>query len=737
MARIPPINAGALKITFPANLPRNEKDLICMLLAGRLKDLWRGKLLCAQLAIDDLIKDATGVSGLGELRSTLNGLKGAVNEFRNLSGYDRILSGVNSALGQVSNVFSLGGLCPSPVRAPKIPDLLGALNSNLFGQANNILNALARASNPKLCLGGGPKGFGVDWSQVDGSLRNLKNAIDRFKSTGSGSSIIAAFVRNLKNQQRRLNAEIRRLNKNLSDPLGINNKKNTVAAIKRAKTSSDDFPVKDKHGIEYPSPTKMMMSGEADLVLGRTAPIYADPVKYEVVPVIDYCGRTTGFEKKIITGDPDYMGWDTLNTNLNLLNPTVNPRAEFAQYAYTFKEENGVVKVYNTAGEQVINIALERGQHYRLGFMLENRTLKFYNGGAVWTDGIKMVKEPDYGIGFESVNIDSVTAFSVMTVEADWTVSKEIIANPEVSFVRTYVPNTLTWRDDTGASGIITVTGTNGIAEEDKTYDVSTSAEKAWLYQIRDIVSDSFTSIDQNSLYGNRIYQMTTNITQLNGVNYSRVSEIGYGSGYSVIEDEGESAEFLNLNSVGDEGNKIVKIVQQLTFTVPYKYLVVKKYVNDNDGLLLNQINCYVTQNLGNEIEGYELIASLKYDEPVVLLNDIKLPYTDFCDYKLTLPNNSKLENKDELSIEKESGEIIVNLTANRNASECSVNEFVYRSEIAVNDLDPDRGYVYTNPAEQRTYIYFKGSNGFEFSTDIVWTRNTDGTPLINNSSAP
>jgi len=56
MATIPPVNYGALKVSFPANLPRNEKDLICMLLAGRLKDLWNGKLVCAQLAIDDLIK---------------------------------------------------------------------------------------------------------------------------------------------------------------------------------------------------------------------------------------------------------------------------------------------------------------------------------------------------------------------------------------------------------------------------------------------------------------------------------------------------------------------------------------------------------------------------------------------------------------------------------------------------------------------------------------------------------
>ena len=79
MATLPPINAGALKITFPANFPRNEKDLICMLLAGRLKDLFNGRLVCAQLALDDLIKDVTGVSALGVLRDSLIKMKSAIN----------------------------------------------------------------------------------------------------------------------------------------------------------------------------------------------------------------------------------------------------------------------------------------------------------------------------------------------------------------------------------------------------------------------------------------------------------------------------------------------------------------------------------------------------------------------------------------------------------------------------------------------------------------------------------
>ena len=59
---------SALKLTFPTPLPKNEKDLICMLLAGRLKDLFKGRLVCAQLAIDDLLKSLIGVPNVSDLQ---------------------------------------------------------------------------------------------------------------------------------------------------------------------------------------------------------------------------------------------------------------------------------------------------------------------------------------------------------------------------------------------------------------------------------------------------------------------------------------------------------------------------------------------------------------------------------------------------------------------------------------------------------------------------------------------
>ena len=143
-----------LKITVNPALPKNEVDIICMLLAGRLRDLWNGKLFCAQLAINDLLKETAGMDALGGLRGALNDLKGGLDAFKSLSGYDAILSKVNQTLSGIGNIFSPGGLCPSPVTPPKIPDVLGQLNQNLFGQAGNILNALAQASTPQMCFGG-------------------------------------------------------------------------------------------------------------------------------------------------------------------------------------------------------------------------------------------------------------------------------------------------------------------------------------------------------------------------------------------------------------------------------------------------------------------------------------------------------------------------------------------------------------------------------------------------------
>ena len=727
MATLPPFNAGALKVTFPANLPRNDKDLICMLLAGRLKDLWNGKLICAQLAIDDLIKDVTGVSGLGALRDGLLKVKSSLNDMRRASGYDKILGQVNSALGQVNQVFSLGGLCPSPVQAPRIPDVLSTLNQNLFGQANGILNALAQASNPKVCLGGGPKGFSLDWSKVTGDLALLKGAINQFKRDPAGfKAVMDGFEQNLKNQAKRLSSEITRLEKNLTDPLGINDSRNTVGAIKRVKSVSDDYPVKDRNGIEYKNPTRVMIPGEVDYVIDRNDPIYITPIKYITTPILDYCGDIIGYEKQIVTGDPIYTGWDPNNDVVNINTPTVNPVATTSQYDFTFVEENGTINVYNTENKIVQTIGISRGKHYRIGLKLITQKIKIYQSSdnSVWYNGISLTKEPDYGKGFEIVTTNANT--NLFGVEFDWAVS---IENPTT-------PNSLYWKSTSGIRGAINIdpTSLTQIPESDKTYDVSMATKKAWMHLYKKTVNiPTGGSISHEAPYVKRRYNMTANIVSPGG-SWNQSGILKYNYGYTVLDDK----ETIDETGNNVEGNKIARWVLRLS-TSPVRYFIIKKYFNETEGLKVNQISCYIADTINDDPAYFEPLVSLKYDEPIALLNDIKMPYTDFNEYKLALFSDDKLTNNDEFKIETVTrgadNFFVINFTTNResNISNLPINEFVYTSYIKFDPTDYSRNFINSDPREQKTYIYFKGSNGYKVECNINYIDDASDSAEITN----
>lgn len=700
MATIPPINYGALKVSFPANLPRNEKDLICMLLAGRLKDLWRGKLICVQLAIDDLIKSSTGISALGGLRAQLIKLRSSLDGFGQASGYSQILGGVNKALGQVGAVFSLGGLCPSPVTPPRIPDILAKLNQNLFGQANGILNALAQASNPKVCLGGGPKGFGLDWSQVDGNLKMLKNTIDEFKRDPAGlNRTLQAFESNLGSQTKRLNSELKRLEKNLSDPLGIGDKRNTATAVQRAKAVSDGYTVKDKNGITYRNPARSMIAGEFDAVLSRLDPNFTTPVSYVTKPVYDYCGTLTGYTREVVTGDPAYLGHDTVFDELNTVTPTTNPTGTFKDYDFFFKEENGTVVVYNTNGEVQETLNLERGQHYRIGVQIFGAlTLGIYDtNNTFWGKGLTATQEPEYGKGFEITTLEEPC--SSLIVELDWAVS---IENPTT-------PNLLIWKTNNGQQGNIVIGGPVSLPEADKTYDVNNAVRKSLMFVKGQQFTDQGVAVWEEQLDTDKVY--TASAIASGVLNFNTTSALAYGSGYSVIDDE----ETLDSRGSFIDGNKILKIVQPWN----NKFIVSKLYYSEVSGLDIHQYSSFVTGNLANEEEEYQLLVSLKFDNPVEFLNDTGLPYTDYNSYMLTLADGTKLADTEEMKAELiATSTIQINLTENRTFP-AAAGQFVMKFQIAVDASDTDRSYQNTNPILKKFQVQFKGSN-FNFEQALV-----------------
>jgi hypothetical protein len=709
---------SALKLTFPANLPKNEKDLICMLLAGRLKDLLNGRLVCAQLAIDDLIKDATGVSALSALRDSLVGMKSAINGMKSATGYDKILQGVNQALGQVNNVFSLGGLCPSPVRAPMIPDLLSQLNANLFGQGLNILNALGRVSNPSMCLGGGPGGFGINWNSMPGDLRNLKNAIKQAGNTPSAT--INAFNQNLKSQTSRLKSEVKRLEQNLADPLGLNNKLNTARNLQRAKSISDGYPVKDSRGILHDNVLKTMMSADIESTIDNGD---RTPVKYVTKPILDYCGVVIGYEKVAVTGDPAYIGWDPNgDPGLNTDHPTINPVAGFASFKYTFKQEGTAVKVYDSTGAVVTDLTLSRGVAYRLSFELTNKEIQFYSDPAyttVWTEGLTYSRNPDYGTDMEIITPDIDTKF--VRGELDWAV---LIENPTT-------PNTVYWKTNNNSSvGSFVITGETSIPLADRTYDVSMAVKKACLHLVN-VPASSAIPVNYENFLGSltsftttRTYNTVTKVYDLSG---NITSTTSLSSIPMTVKEDTETSDELGNT---DPNNKVIKSVARFNAT---SYLITKRYVSTENGLEYTQIYFYLSPSQNEANATYCIL--LKFDNPITILNSSKLPYTDNYSYKLTrlkksgsefIPVTTPISNSDETKFElvQSNGKEFIrwNLTSYNESDKATVpkNEFIFQTDIEIDPTDLSRNFIVSNPKEYRTYFYFKFGDGTAIESTIT-----------------
>ncbi len=691
-----------------------------MLLAGRLKDLFKGKLICAQLALDDLLKDTAGFSALGSLQGALLGMKGAMSSFQAISGYNNILNGVNQSLGQIENVFSLGGLCPSPVHAPKIPDLLSQLNANLFGQAGNILSALAKLSNPSMCLGGGPNGgFGVNWNSMTGDLKNLKSAIKQ--AGGVPNDTIRAFERNLKSQTSRLKGEVARLEKNLADPFGLNDKQNTVKSLQRAKDISDGYIVKDANGIEYANALKSMVSGDVEAVFDRTG-LDEQPVRYVKKEILDYCGDVIGYEKVVMSGDPAYIGWDTAPGAVNTDTPTVNPTATYANFDYLFKEINGTIKIYDTAGAEVTNVSLVRGKHYRIGLELVNESMKFYSDSnltTAWIDGLTYSRNPAYGTDMEIITPDDTTTY--VRGEIDWAV---LIENPTT-------PDSLYWKATNNQHGNINIDPTSPkiIPLEDRTYDLSMAVKKSGLHLVNATASipggtvkyENFAGTDSTTT---RTYNTTT--TRYDAAGNVIETPQSLNQVPFIVKEDTETLDELGNNN---PNNKIIKSWAKFTAST---YLITKKYVSIENGLEYNQIGFY--QSPDRDEASATSCVIVKFNDPITLLNSSKLPYTDFYSYKLTLLDKNidtgnfeprvgtvPISNSDETKFTfLENNNIIRwNLTSYSEADRASLpkNEFILQTDIKINPADTKRTFIDSDPIEYRTYFYFKFPDGTAIET--------------------
>lgn len=716
MATINPIQAGPLKITFPANLPKNEKDLICMLLAGRLKDLFNGKLVCAQLAVDDLIKDLTGVSPLAELKSGLADLNSTLGALRSATGYDNILGAVNQGLAEIGNVFSLGGLCPSPVTPPKIPDVLSQLNNNLMGQMGGILNALAKASNPSMCLGGGPGGFGVNWNSMTGDLKNLKAAIANFKRDPAGyTATMDAFKKNIKGQTNRLKSELKRLEKNLTDPFGIKDKQKTVHSLMSAKNKSDGYKVKDSRGIEQ-TVLKAMVPSDIEHVLARTSAVDTAPIVYKTRPVLDYCGEVVGYEKYPVSGDINYSGWDTNPNANNGLTPTTNPVGTQADFDYLFVLDNSLIVIYNTNGIQVSEITLTRGQLYRIGVELNSSSaIKFYSDAAgtiPWIEGLTYSKDPEYGHGIEVITPEASTTY--VHGEIDWAV---LLEEPTT-------PNRLYWKSVNGQIGTLVIDGETSINYADRVYDLSMAVKKACL----NLEHKTESSVQFEDTITTRIYDVVSKVYANDGTIFSTTnSTLQFSDNTISIVDDTETLDDQDLPIAG---NKIIKSISKYNNSL---YLITKRYVNEEAGLAFNKIHFYISSDTNETNATYCIF--IDFVNPLTVLNSSKLPYSDFYSYTLSLlqkqgdnyiPIFPAINNSDtakfELVVPSDDQYLIRwNLTENTEATKASVavNDFILQTDIQIDPADKKRTFIDSDPVEYRTYLYIKFKD-FAFDSTIT-----------------
>lgn len=108
----------------------------------------KGNILCIQANLEEL----TGLDIDGGLKEALNELKGELAAFQEHLGVPETLKRVNDAIADMQKVLALGGMCPVPLKAPKIPNVLNDVAGSFFGAANGIINQLGKLSKPQLCL---------------------------------------------------------------------------------------------------------------------------------------------------------------------------------------------------------------------------------------------------------------------------------------------------------------------------------------------------------------------------------------------------------------------------------------------------------------------------------------------------------------------------------------------------------------------------------------------------------
>jgi hypothetical protein len=383
MADIPVI--PGVKVSTKGILNKPIKDIICALLFGGINNMLKGPLLCVTADIDALLQDNfPGTPSLADLKNELKEVKDQLKALEEVSGIKDVLDRTNKAIAEVQSLLALDGMCPIPLKAPPIPDVLGQVIDAEFAEANAILNDLGKLSKPQLCLNG-DGGIGTGTYNPDSILGSIQKHLNKMEDIPGQK--VDALKKRLQGVSKALKKSInRQLFPDFRHKHDLTTGRPWVAGGGPALAPPpppDVIASLDRTAADYPPPeapnlkdaTAQAQSLVAGLNKTGSYPanvngilnnniwpgilgpdVYAlavgaltpqDPFFAQQDPIYDYCGKFVGYTSTIVSGEEGSAGGD----------PTFdsNPNPPITNFNILWIADRNCWSVNGVQSEQIVN----------------------------------------------------------------------------------------------------------------------------------------------------------------------------------------------------------------------------------------------------------------------------------------------------------------------------------------------------------------------------------------------
>ena len=375
------------------------KDIICAILFGGLKNMFKGPLLCISADLDKLISEYTDLPNLKDLKDDLKELKDQLRAAEDALGIKESLARVNGAIAEVQSLLALDGLCKIPMKAPPITDVLGQVIDSEFAEMNAILNDLGRLSKPQLCLSGNG-GLSTGSYNPKSILGSIQKHVSKMEDIPGNA--LASFKKRIQGVSKALKKSVDRqlfpdfrhkhnlvtgkpyvpgqtyAQAGLAAP-GSPNANTPVPVITlapappRANQWNGPYPPADAPNLKeataqaqvivasvgktasYPVDSNGVRSqniwpgmlGPDLYALAVTALTPQDPLFAQQEAIYDYCGKFVGYTANIVSGNENYSGGDP-QLGADLTPPVVN-------FSFFWIADRQCWAVDGVTSEQIIN----------------------------------------------------------------------------------------------------------------------------------------------------------------------------------------------------------------------------------------------------------------------------------------------------------------------------------------------------------------------------------------------